>query len=141
MFFDFETYLDDNKKHIDNLAISHYFNGDEVIHRNIDEFCTWVFATKHRGYIFIAHKGKGYDFQFILEWLVANKIKPKLISVDEKIMPMSLKNGYNIRFFDSLCFTMQPLRNFPTTFGIYELAKGYFPHEFNRPINYDYVGK
>ena len=36
---------------------------------------------------------------------------------------------------------MQPLRDFPKTFGLQELAKGYFPHEFNKPENQNYVGK
>ena len=32
------------------------------------------------------------------------------------------------------------LANFPKTFGIEELAKGYFPHLFNRKENDSYVG-
>ena len=34
-----------------------------------------------------------------------------------------------------------PLRDFPKTFGISELAKGYFPHEFNSDENQTYIGK
>jgi len=44
VFFDFETKLDpETKKHIVNYCIAHYFNGDEKIFGNIDEFCEWVF--------------------------------------------------------------------------------------------------
>jgi hypothetical protein len=32
------------------------------------------------------------------------------------------------------------LANFPKTFGLSELCKGYFPHLFNRKENQDYVG-
>ena len=32
------------------------------------------------------------------------------------------------------------LANFPKTFGITELAKGYFPHLFNRTENQTYIG-
>ena len=32
------------------------------------------------------------------------------------------------------------LANFPKTFGIDELAKGYFPHLFNKKENETYVG-
>jgi hypothetical protein len=35
---------------------------------------------------------------------------------------------------------MQPLRDFPKTFGLEELVKGYFPHEFNQDENQEYVG-
>jgi len=57
VFFDFETKLDpETKKHIVNYCIAHYFNGDERIFGNIDEFCEWVFnKAKHAGYTFIAH--------------------------------------------------------------------------------------
>ncbi len=36
---------------------------------------------------------------------------------------------------------MQPLRDFPKTFGLVELTKGYFPHEFNSDENQNYLGK
>ena len=61
-----------------NYCIAHYFNGDERIFDNIDEFCKWVFSkAKRTGYTFIAHYGKGYDFQFIAEWLIAHSVKGK----------------------------------------------------------------
>jgi len=42
---------------------------------NINEFCKWVFnKAKHIGYTFIAHYGKGYDIQFIAEWLIAHGV-------------------------------------------------------------------
>ena len=33
-----------------------------------------------------------------------------------------------------------PLRDFPKTFGLKEIAKGYFPHKFNTDENQDYTG-
>ena len=47
---------------------------------------------------------------------------------------------FNIRFVDSLNFIPMRLANFPKTFGIEELAKGYFPHLFNRKEHENYVG-
>jgi len=41
---------------------------------------------------------------------------------------------------DSISFTLQPLKGFPSTFGLTELAKGYFPHKFNTPENQNYIG-
>ena len=45
-----------------------------------------------------------------------------------------------LTFKDSLCFLPFPLANFPTTFGIEELCKGFFPHKFNTLENQDYEG-
>jgi hypothetical protein len=47
---------------------------------------------------------------------------------------------FNIKFIDSLSFIPTRLADFPTTFGLDELAKGYFPHLFNRKENKNYVG-
>ena len=47
---------------------------------------------------------------------------------------------FNIRLIDSLNFIPMKLANFLKTFGIEELAKGYFPHLFNRKENENYVG-
>ena len=55
-------------------------------------------------------------------------------------MQLEVKQDYNIRFVNSLSFTLMPLKGFPKTFGLTELAKGYFPHEFNTEENQNYVG-
>jgi hypothetical protein len=139
IFYDFETTLVDNK-HIVNYCIAQYFNGDEFIFTNIDEFCSWVFNKKHKGYTLIAHYGKGYDFQFVAEWLISKGTKPNIINNGQKILLLEVKNDYNIRFIDSISFTLMPLRDFPKTFGINELEKGYFPHKFNVESNKNYIG-
>ena len=51
---------------------------------------------------------------------------------------MQIKD-YRIRFIDSINFVQDKLSNFPKTFGLIELKKGYFPHFFNVPENQDYV--
>ena len=56
-------------------------------------------------------------------------------------MMLEVKSEYNIRFIDSISFTMQPLKTFPKTFGLKELAKGYFPHKFNTNENQNYIGE
>ena len=47
---------------------------------------------------------------------------------------------FNIRFVDSPNFIPMKLANFPKTFGIEELAKGYLPHLFNKKENESYIG-
>ena len=141
IFYDFETTLDKDSKHIVNYCIAQYFNGEEYMFKSTDEFCKWIFTKQHKGYTVIAHYGKGYDFQFVQEWLVSHNVKPDVILNGQKILQLQVKRDYNIRFIDSISFTMQPLKQFPKTFGLTELSKGYFPHEFNRPLNQDYIGE
>jgi len=76
MFYDFETYLDDNKKHVVNYAVLQDFNGNEWTFNNIEDFCVHVFRKKNKDYTFIAHNTKGYDVQFIFNWLVGRGLKP-----------------------------------------------------------------
>ena len=149
IFYDFETTLVNNK-HVVNYGIAQYFNEEQAnecndtferVFTNINEFCEWVFTNKHNKYTFIAHYGKGYDFQFVAEWLINHGIKPNIINNGQKILMLEVKKGYNIRFIDSISFTMQPLKSFPKTFGLKELAKGYFPHKFNTHENQNYVGE
>jgi len=142
IFFDFETMQASENKHVVNFCVAQYFNGDERVFYTTDDFCKWVFNKRHKGYTCIAHYGKGYDFQFVQEWLVAHTLtaKPDVLMNGQKILQLEVKRDYNIRFIDSISFTLQPLRDFPKTFGLEELAKGYFPHEFNSSSNQTYVG-
>jgi len=140
-FFDFETKLDMKcKQHVVNYCVAQDFSGREKIFTGIDDFCKWIFKSKHKNHTFLAHYGKDYDFQFIVEWLVAHGVKPSVIHNGQKIIQLEVKHGYNIRFIDSLSFTLIPLRDFPKTFDLTELAKGYFPHKFNTDENQNYAG-
>ena len=55
-------------------------------------------------------------------------------------MCIKVQLDYNIRFIDSISFIPQPLRDFPKTFSLVELAKGYFSHRFNTSANQSYIG-
>ena len=79
VFFDFETELVNNQ-HVINYCIAQYCDGTENIFRSIDDFCTWALSKERKGYTFIAHYGKGYDFQFVHEWLIQKGIKPQITS-------------------------------------------------------------
>jgi hypothetical protein len=142
MFYDFETTLESTtNKHMVNYCVAQDFSGEERVFTTLDDFCKWVFnKATHKGYTFIAHYAKGYDAQFIAAWLIAHSVKPNIINNGQKIMQLEVKQDYNIRFIDCISFTLMPLRNFPKTFGLTELAKGYFPHHFNKDENQSYVG-
>ena len=106
------------------------------------EKLAWIPAgkkkKKERPVIVLFHNLKGFDGVFILKtlythrWSVTNQF-----SMGAKVL--SFKTG-PITFKDSLCFLPFPLSAFPSTFGIKELKKGYFPHMFNTPEHQNYVG-
>ena len=140
IFYDFETKLDKKNMHVVNYCIAHYYDGTEFIFHNLDDFCKWMFTKKHKNFTVLAHYGKGYDIQFVQEWLVNHSLKPDVILNGQKILQLEVKNDYNIRFIDSISFTLMPLRDFPKTFGLDELSKGYFPYKFNTDENQNYKG-
>ena len=84
------------------------------------------------------HNLKGYDGMFILQHCYAThrEVTDK-ITVGTKILSLT---SDRLTFKDSLCFLPFPLANFPATFGIHELCKGFFPHKFNTLENQEYDG-
>lgn len=140
IFFDFEADISDTTHKV-MFSISQYFDDPEPIeHSTIEEFCEWAFQKEHKGYTFIAHNGRGYDYKFIIRWIFDNtEYKPFTIFAGAKIMCMSVKE-LSIRFIDSLSFLTMPLKAFPKTFGLKELKKGFFPHWFNTKENWSYEG-
>ena len=85
-----------------------------------------------------AHNFKGYDRYFILEELYKQQVTnlQQIVNV-AKILCLELPN---VKFIDSMNFFPMALSNFPKTFGIDELKKGFFPHFFNTQQNQIYVG-
>ena len=93
---------------------------------------------KNQDAIVIAHNFKGYDGQFILNYLVHTAcIKPKVILNGSKILCMEV---CGLKFIDSYNFLPCALAKMPAAFGLTELKKGYFPHFFNTEQNQHYVG-
>ena len=80
-----------------------------------------------------------YDSSFILQHLREHEVKYNVIMRGAKVLSLTV-DMFNIRFVDSLSFIPMKLANFPKTFGIEELAKGYFPYLFNKKENESYVG-
>ena len=74
-------------------------------------------------------------FQYLWE----HGVEYNVIMHGAKVLSLTMYM-FNIRFVDSLNFIPMRLANFLKTFGIEELAKGNFPHLFNRKGNDSYVG-
>lgn len=97
-------------------------------------FCQWLFTKQNYGATVICHNFKGYDSYPILRYLQNNSVLPDVITTGSKYMSIVVP-ACKIRFIDSLNFIPMALAEMPKAFGISELAKGYFPHLFNRVEN------
>ena len=90
----------------------------------------------------IAHKFRGYDSYPIIEELHRQKRQLEQARNGGKVLQLTYDNeGATVRFIDSLFFFTMPLSDFPKTFGLRELKKGFFPHLFNTPDNQNYRGR
>ena len=141
LFFDFEC-KQETGKHEPNLCIVHNEKGKEELFQGSDtlkKFCEWLLTKEHQGCIVVAHNFQGYDGYFIQNYLNKNAIKYEVILRGAKILSMTIPM-FNIKFIDSLNFIPMSLSQFPKTFGMSELCKGYFPHLFNKEENQNYVG-
>lgn len=124
----------------------HLFRGSETL----KQFMEWLFQAQphatqksqsqllHEGAIVIAHNFKGYDGQFILNYLVHTAcITPSVIMNGTKILSMEV---LGLKFIDSYNYLPFALSKMPSAFGFEEMKKGYFPHFFNTEQNQNYVG-
>lgn len=116
----------------------HVFYGEECI----SDFFRLLLCPKKDfpEIIVMSHYGKGYDNVILLEYML--KVKKwedtKVIMSGAKITQIEFRN---LKFIDSINFLCAPLSKLPSMLNIENIAKGYFPHLFNRPENQDYVGK
>ncbi|XP_052815380.1 uncharacterized protein LOC128242318 [Mya arenaria] len=101
-------------------------------------FCQWLFSEPNFGTTVICHNFKGYDSYPILQYLHDNAILPDVITTGSKYMSITVSKC-KIRFIDSINFIPMALADMPGAFGETELAKGYFPHLFNRRENQNVV--
>ena len=152
IFFEYETYLDDQNQHIPNLIMaqtickecleSDELCDDDVVRysfNNNNDFCNWLFKKKN--FIAIAHNLKGYDGSFIIQFIFKNILPcdkpPKFIANGTKTISIQFRG---VKLIDSYSFIPMSLEKLPKTFDLRELKKGYFPHMFNNRVNFIYYG-
>lgn len=141
LFFDFRC-RQENGNNEPNLCIVKNEAGNEWIFQcdnTRDEFCEWLFTTEHAGCATMGHNFHGLDSYFVLQYLREQGVKYNVIMRGAKVLSLEVEL-FNIRFVETLNFIPMRLANFPKTFGIEELAKGYFPHLFNRKESENYMG-
>lgn len=122
------------------------FKGDNCA----DDFCKWLFTPVNKGKTVIGHNASGFDLVFILNFLLRSaNIKPSLIYRGSRIMTMSVGQGLNLKFIDSLNFIGMSLKKFPKAMDLkilpgdamVNLIKGDFPHRMNTLKNANYEGQ
>ncbi|CAH3167987.1 unnamed protein product [Pocillopora meandrina] len=136
VYFDIEA-RQDTGNHIANLLCAETdqnnqqftFKGEQCV----ESFLQWVHTLANDEtvdkVIVVAHNFKGYDGYLILEELYKQHTgNSQQIFNGAKILSLELPN---IKFIDSMNFFPMALANFPKTFGLNELKKGFFPHFFN----------
>uniref|UniRef100_A0A1I8F3I2 DNA-directed DNA polymerase n=1 Tax=Macrostomum lignano TaxID=282301 RepID=A0A1I8F3I2_9PLAT len=131
VYYDFETYVDSGKQHRVHLVTA----------ATSCEACPKLFPRPRcSGAIAIAHNGSAYDAFLLLGALLNGlaKKKPQVIFQNSRLMYMKCDK---ITFKDSLNFIPIGLAQFPKALGLgTQLTKGDFPHVFNQPQNWGYVG-
>ena len=141
LFYDLEC-RQENGTHEPNLCVVQNEAGEEWIFQGDTtqkDFCEWLSTDDHIGCTVMAHNIQDYDSYFILQYLREQGVMYEVIMRGGKTLSLEV-SMLNIKFIDSLNFIPMKLANFPKTFGIEELAKGYFPHLFNRKESENYVG-
>lgn len=98
--------------------------------------------AKFQNCILVAHNASAYDSLFLLERLLFRQICPKVLKNGCKfrcitVKPLSegLHNSFCVK--DSFLFMPIKLSLLPSTFGIVELSKGFFPHLLSSLENLD----
>ena len=141
LFFDYEC-TQEFGQHEPNLCVVQDEEGQEWVFRGDDTsglFYEWLFTKEHANCIFIAHNCQGYNSYFILQYLRDHGVQCNVIMRGAKVLTLSV-DMFKIKFIVSLNFIPMRLADFPETFGVTELAKGYFPHHFNTKENQHFVG-
>jgi hypothetical protein len=99
-----------------------------------EDFCRWLFSEYNAGAKVLCHNFKSYDSYLILQYLYKHAILPEFIMTGSKFMSIDVPQC-KIRILDSIHFLPMALEKLPDSFGLTEMAKGYFPHLFNTMEN------
>lgn len=142
LFYDFESYFDGNKHKV-GLAICYDAFTEEWFEfcglDALEQFCRFLFDLRWSAYTVIAHNGSRYDLHFIKQYMLNNRIASEDLVNGNGILYMSVPK-LSMRFLDSVRFIPMALREFPKTFGLTDIAKGFFPYRFFTTERFNYVG-
>ena len=152
VFADIECILDSTDTFIPILicytrgyykTIYHHW-GTNCVDLSLETMLRWADEEKSKDdgvkelHIFF-HNMKGFDGVFTTRSLYKQNLKvTDHKGTGTKMLHFKHKS---LVFKDSLSFLIMPLSNFPNTFGLTKLKKGFFPHMFSKLENLQYEGK
>lgn len=158
VFYDIETYVERvTKKLVPNLICYQIYKAEcnsldvTFLKRGsysreacIDEFIDEFFpldpdSDENKNVSFIAHNASRFDNYFIFRRMFSRRPSYKPQVLQRGTIIYTVKYPGMRCFYDSALVIPSTLKSFTKTFDIVE-TKGYFPHKFNDPINYNYVG-
>lgn len=106
---------------------------------SLKEFIAFMLDHNYGKNICIAHNGSGYDSRLICEEISNFEINIKTSATSNGTKMMEVRANKLI-FRDSLLHLPGSLAGLAKAFDL-QLRKGTFPHLFNKPENYNYVGR
>lgn len=155
IFYDYETYQNEDLVHEANLVIAERLciacvNEESCLSQDLckvyqfennTDFCLWLFSKDNENFTACAHNFQGFDGIFVMKYIKENMLPtermPEAIVNGTKIMTLTYKK---VRMIDSFLFIPMALEKFPKTFGLTEMKKGFWCHKFNSRENNEYIG-
>lgn len=141
-----QFYTADRHHQVTNLIVyKNVFHGEIKKTRDVNVFIKDMLQNENDGHnIVLAHNASGYDSRQIFDALLnyVHESEIKLTAKGGKIMRMQVNNTI---FQDSMLHVVGSLKSLAQDYlknhpdGL-QLTKGYFPHLFNKSINYSYNG-
>ena len=141
IFYDFETRYQCGR-HEANFVCVMDMDGQKNCYETTNCVASFIKnyrQEKYRGYTFIAHNASGFDSYIVLEYLVSQKLCPTITMRGSRVLLM-IDSTFNQRWIDSFSFIPMALSKTPAAMGFSDLLKGFFPHEFNKRENENYIG-
>jgi exonuclease VII small subunit len=129
VFFDFETYLDDNNRHIPYVVCSYsegkmnYFTG---------EYCAFNFLKSLKTHSRLIAHNANYDYRFLIQYLRnINEISrgSRLIGCSGTFFKIK------VEIKDSYHLISKPLRDFPESFKLGDVVKEVMPYDLYNKEN------
>lgn len=132
----------DIQKPCENCGVrEHVFIEDNII----DNFMKYLgmISDQFKRITVIAHNMQKYDGHFLLQYMYKNTSEwclkeESLIMNGSKILQIKIGR---YRFIDSLNFFSVGLAKLPSMFNLECKSKGFYPHFFNTPNNFNYIGE
>ncbi|XP_055370497.1 uncharacterized protein LOC114869276 isoform X1 [Betta splendens] len=143
LFYDFETYPDENGTHVpfyvcvmrgNNSSPWGCYGPDCAV-----KLLRRYRAKKYKDSVCLAHNSKGFDGHILLSAMVSLGISPHVVMQGSKLV-LFTEPHYNLKFIDSMSFLSFLWASLPKALGFEDAEKGHFPHKFSSKENLNYVG-